>query len=237
MSGTEAAAPEEPPDLEMLAAEYVLGVLDSGEMDAVLTQARADPALGAALSRWEARLSPLATAIAPVAPPPALWQRIEDRIAPLPDAPANDLLPLPRRSNVRGWQAATAGALALAAAFAAVAFLPRPAPQPALVATIAPAGAPAPAFVADARPDGSVVLAAVTPAAVPQGRDLELWILPPGAQKVASLGVLPASGRTLRLPSRPPAGTQLLVSLEPRGGSPTGQPTGPVLYKGTLTRL
>jgi anti-sigma-K factor RskA len=29
----------------------------------------------------------------------------------------------------------------------------------------------------------------------------------------------------------------LMVSLEPRGGSPTGQPTGPVLYAGRLTGL
>jgi anti-sigma-K factor RskA len=29
----------------------------------------------------------------------------------------------------------------------------------------------------------------------------------------------------------------LAVSLEPKGGSPTGQPTGPVLYQGALTVL
>jgi anti-sigma-K factor RskA len=29
----------------------------------------------------------------------------------------------------------------------------------------------------------------------------------------------------------------LLVSLEPKGGSPTGQPTGPVLYGGQLTAV
>jgi anti-sigma-K factor RskA len=29
----------------------------------------------------------------------------------------------------------------------------------------------------------------------------------------------------------------LAVSLEPEGGSPTGQPTGPVLYQGQLASL
>jgi anti-sigma-K factor RskA len=29
----------------------------------------------------------------------------------------------------------------------------------------------------------------------------------------------------------------LLVSLEPKGGSPTGQPTGPVLYGGWLVTV
>ena len=89
--------------------------------------------------------------------------------------------------------------------------------------------------MAAAQPDGSVVLTARgTRRGAARDRDLELWILPPGAKGVASLGVLPVTGRTLRLPSMPPTGTQLLISLEPRGGSPTGQPTGPVLYAGTL---
>jgi len=38
----------------------------------------------------------------------------------------------------------------------------------------------------------------------------------------------------------PPATTvdpALAVSLEPRGGSPTGLPTGPVLYTGPVQRL
>ena len=77
-------------------------------------------------------------------------------------------------------------------------------------------------------------MSAVAPASVPDGRDLELWLLPPGAQRPTSLGVLPSGGK-LVVPGAPlPDGSQLLVSLEPRGGSPTGQPTGQVLYGGTL---
>jgi anti-sigma-K factor RskA len=32
----------------------------------------------------------------------------------------------------------------------------------------------------------------------------------------------------------PANGTQLLISLEPLGGSPSGAPTGPVVYAGML---
>jgi anti-sigma-K factor RskA len=103
------------------------------------------------------------------------------------------------------------------------------------VAVIAPLNAPTPAFVASAQPNGTVVLTSVSPAPVPAGKDLELWILRPGATRVAPLGVLSASGGSVRLPAAPATGTQLLISLEPAGGSPTGQPTGPVLYGGTLT--
>jgi anti-sigma-K factor RskA len=31
-----------------------------------------------------------------------------------------------------------------------------------------------------------------------------------------------------------PAGAVLAISVEPAGGSPTGQPTGPVRYKGEV---
>ena len=39
---------------------------------------------------------------------------------------------------------------------------------------------------------------------------------------------------TLRAAQIPPAGNVLAVSLEPPGGSPTGSPTGPVLYQGKV---
>ncbi len=243
MSGA-GEAPSGPEDIEATAAEYVVGVLDVSETRAVRVRARSEPALAAAIVAWEIRLAPLAAAIPPVAPPTALWQRIEARIAAVPEEPANDaepgaqptaVTPAPRPRGLRAWQAATVLALAAAAVFAGIAFLPSAPPGGPPLAVIAPIGAPQTAFVAQARPDGTVVLTAVMPAEVPPGRDLELWILPPGAKTVAPLGVLPATGRTLRLPTVPAAGTQLLISLEPRGGSPTGQPTGPVLYKGTLT--
>jgi anti-sigma-K factor RskA len=63
---------------------------------------------------------------------------------------------------------------------------------------------------------------------VPSDKDLELWALAEGETKPRSLGVLPAGGRQLTAVLL--CNTQILVSLEPRGGSPTGQPTGPVLY-------
>ena len=69
----------------------------------------------------------------------------------------------------------------------------------------------------------------------------ELWLIPSGG-KPLSLGVLPADG--LAQIAIPPAFADqtrrdaiLAVSLEPPGGSPTGQPTGPVIGSGKLTNL
>ncbi len=244
MSGT-GPAPPGSDEIEAMAAEYVLGVLDPAEARAVRVRAHAEPALAEAIAAWEVRLAPLAAVVPPVPPPGALWSRIEATIAAPPEEPANDpaqLVTQPgavshvqRRPALWAWQAATVIALAAAAVFAGIAYLPSRPSAVAPLAVIAPIGAPQSAFVAQARSDGTIVLTAVAPAEVPPGRDLELWILAPGAKAVAPLGVLPATGRTLRLPSAPAAGTQLLISLEPRGGSPTGQPTGPVLYKGIVT--
>ena len=68
--------------------------------------------------------------------------------------------------------------------------------------------------------------------AVPADRDLELWSLMRDDARPRSLGVLPMEGRRMKATLAP--GTRLLVSLEPKGGSPTGQPTGPVLYGGAM---
>ena len=63
---------------------------------------------------------------------------------------------------------------------------------------------------------------------------LELWMQPPNASAPKSLGTLPPAGRETILPVLPVAGTALSISLEPLGGSPTGAPTGRVVYAGAL---
>lgn len=72
----------------------------------------------------------------------------------------------------------------------------------------------------------------------PAGRDYELWALPAGGTPV-SLGVLPTTGvlrRDLsqeqqRALARSP---QVAVSIEPTGGSRTGQPTGAIVFVAPL---
>jgi anti-sigma-K factor RskA len=233
----------------MLAAEYVMGLLDGGEMLAVRRQALTDATLAGSIQFWERRLMPIVDLVPPVPPPLALWSRVDQSVnaAVRESAVDSTVVPLRPRPAQQGgawrsvglWRATTFASLALAAAFAAVAFLPqldlfRRAAPPTAIAALAPLGGPAPAFLAELRTDGRILVSAVAPAAVPDGRDLELWLLTPGSQRPQSLGVLPSGGKSLLIGPPPPVGSQLLVSLEPRGGSPTGQPTGQVLYGGTL---
>jgi len=215
------------PDRDVLAAEYVLGTLEGDDAREAARLLRDDPAFAAAVRAWEARLAPLADTVKPVAPPAELWDRI---VAATGTA---TIIPLPVRRRLRIWQASTGVALAIAASLAAFIVL-RPAPAP-RVAVLAPLSGGVPVLVATAEPNGTLRITPSGTIAVPGDHDLELWALAEGDTRPRSLGVLPAGGRQL-LASLPP-GTQLLVSLEPRGGSPTGQPTGPVLYGGRLAAV
>lgn len=216
-------------ELDVLAAEYVLGTLDAGAARVVAAHVRTDPALADAIAEWEQRLAPLSLSVAPVAPPEALWRRLSASIAPKQEA----VLVRAWRS-VAMWRGATAVGFALAAGLAAF-LLVRPPPGTAQsVAALVPAGSAAAAYLAEVQPDGTLRLVALRPVSVASGKDLELWALPSGATRPVALGVLPASGRSVAPPRAPGRGTQLLISLEPQGGSPTGLPTGPVLFAGTL---
>ena len=82
-----------------------------------------------------------------------------------------------------------------------------------------------------------VMAGAVAPAPG-TGRDWQLWGLPTsGAPQ--PLGLVRGDMVMMHLSPdelpQPPAA--FAISLEPQGGSPTGKPTGPVLYSGKLMTL
>ena len=69
----------------------------------------------------------------------------------------------------------------------------------------------------------------------------ELWLIPSGG-KPLPLGVLLADRPTqIAIPAaiadQVKRGAALAISLEPPGGSPASQPSGPVIGSGTLTNL
>jgi anti-sigma-K factor RskA len=234
---------------QLLAAEYVLGVLGTEERREVERRLAQEPALAREVAFWEERLGGLADAVAPVPPPPQLWSRINAVISVPPPPVA-----APRRSRPSLWQSLEfwrsfgigAGALATAsiAGLTYLGLAPSVAPPtraPPLMATLGGA-AGQPNFVAaiTATGDGLVVVPAALLTNDP--RAFELWLIPVGETTPRSLGLIqPGQPIKLTIPpelaGRLTPDATLAVSLEPPGGSPTGAPTGPVIAAGKLASL
>lgn len=214
--------PPLPPDeADLLAAEYVLGVLDAPDRAGAEARIAADPAFAAMVEGWAARLAPLDAAY-PEVPAPDVLPAVEARLFGAPAAPARR-----RWSWLTG---ALAGlAVAAAAVVAVIQVAPPQGPAP-LTATLAGDDAPV-AFAATW--DGSALTVVRTAGTDPAaGQDYELWLIVGEAAPV-SLGLLRGAAVARPLDTLP-AGAVLAVSLEPFGGSPTGAPTGPVLAAGTV---
>jgi anti-sigma-K factor RskA len=177
------------------------------------------------------RLTQGLTGVAPL-PPPTITPVLVDPLERLDlwSAPAGP--PLFGRLIV--WQIATGLSLALAIAAALVTFVPHGTAPMRSVAAIGVVNAPAPLYLAEIDSAAVLRLTALATITVPNGRDLQLWIIPQGDQSAISLGVLPARGTIVALASVPAEGTRFVISMEPRGGTTAGRITGQVLYGGTL---
>ncbi|MGI4747871.1 MAG: anti-sigma factor [Janthinobacterium lividum] len=226
-------------ELVVLSGEYVLGTLDRDEARLLEREARTDPVVADAIAAWQHALAPLLLAVAAVMPPASLWQRIETTIRnghPAGSRSGTGTSPVLVAANTNFWRGATAAGFLLAAGIAGLAILDRPGPGPVPVATFATVGAQQAVYVAEAYPDGGLSIVALAPVVVADGRDLQLWSLRQGDKIPRSLGIMPAAGTRLAANQVPAGPAQILISLEPKGGSPTGLPTGRVLYGATLSR-
>jgi anti-sigma-K factor RskA len=230
------ARPDRRDRLDELAGQYVLGTLRGPARRRFARAAAADTTVAAAVRDWENRLTVLADAIPDVAPPPRVWHGIAGRLG-LEAAGAASWWQ--RLGFWRGFALASFAA-ALVLSWVVLTGAP-PVPGPSLVVVLAgPDNHPA--MIATASRDQAYLTVKPLPgAAPPAGRDFELWALPPNAPP-RSLGVL-ARGAVARLPLPAPSGRlladvpALAVSVEPPGGSPTGAPTGPVVYTGPIERF
>ena len=228
-------------DDDLLAAELVLGLLDGPERSSAEARADADPDFAALAEEWRVRLAPLLTQ-SPEVPPEHVWESIRAQLAANDDAPLSAA-----EAALRRWRmfAVTASAVAASLALVLVTRAPVPPPRPA-----PPAAAPAPMLVATLQGDESPAIVTisvsepgrllVTPVRLPTGgRVPELWVIPEDGRP-RSLGVIQATSPSA-VPIAPAhrlhvhRGATFAISQEPRGGSPTGAPTGPVVASGKIS--
>jgi anti-sigma-K factor RskA len=225
---------DQPQLIDALASEYVLGTLRGAARRRFERWQSAEWHIASRVQAWERRLIPLALGLPPLLPSPGVWDRIEERIrlAEASRAPR-------RRSALR----TLAAVLVLCALFAG-GYLAWRMAQPLHLQTVATIqgahGAVVWSIELDARRERMRAVA-LAGAAVRPGHSFELWALPPDKGAPVSLGVLPGAGPLERILSAAQraalaSAAQVAVSLEPPGGSPTGAPTGPVLYVAALKK-
>lgn len=228
---------EEPGGDDMLAAEYVLGVLSAEERREVVRRIESDRAFARLVDRWEVLLVPLAEAYTEAEPPASVKAGIDRRLAaprPRPVAFASGLW-----RSLGFWRGVAAAAVAALALVVVVSVVREPvAPPPVrLVASLAAEGSDVRYVALYDAAHNRVGLSHLSGDRGP-GRDFELWATG-GDRPPVSVGVIPV-GETVHLTvpeaarTRLRAGAAFAISLEPEGGSPTGRPTGPVVAAGDL---
>ena len=251
--------PEDARSIE--AAEYVLGLTDLDERTAAERRIASDAAFAADVAWWEARFAPWLAGYAEVAPPEALWPKIEEALSQVSGAGIGVTAPRPSASDIANdnavpawWRAYGLGMSAVAAGLLALlVFQPGPQPLPPPVENAAPEAPevqPINLLTARVSPEGGIPVAVITydpssrrlivsPVQIPAdaAQSPELWFIP-GDGTPRSLGLIDASeGRSVQLPDTFDPAATLAVSLEPEGGSPTGLPTGPIIGTGSLSSL
>ena len=234
---------------DMLAAEYALGTLHGAARRRFERLLARDATLRGAVEQWQQRLAPLDYVVPAVQPPARVWLAIARRIAPaVATAPATaapsrprDSVPTPGWWNSLGfWRTLGLSASALAAALLIyLRAVPTLEPVQSYVAVLIDAKARPAVAVNYNQSSREIVVRVVEAQTLTPDQALELWALPQsGAPR--SLGLIPASGRVSLTPQASVSLADVpafAVSLEPKGGSPTGAPTGPVLYSGASVKL
>lgn len=227
-------------ELQRLAGEYVLGTLPLDERAEVEQRMLREAVLREAIDAWEQRLLPLTALAPPQQPSSQLWPRIS----------ASLFTPHTVRkaggwqawwNNLAFWRILAGGGLAASAVLAVSLTLQTSAVPGYLVVLVAPQDK-APGWIVQASSRGSRDLSLIPLGAtsVPRQKALQFWTKGKDWGAPVSLGLVQA-GQTVKmnLDQLPPLQPEQLfeITLEPATGSPTGRPTGPVLYIGRAVKV
>ncbi|MEI6002226.1 anti-sigma factor [Paraburkholderia bengalensis] len=226
---------------DLRCAEYVLGVLGADERREIELASQQEPGMAESIARWQTRLMPLGEDIGAEAPPSWVWDRVQSRLGWTQTGRQVGLwnsLPFWRLTGL----VSAAAVCVLVVVLVRTALLDNARAPSAgaqyLVATLGRRGAGQGwTATVDAR-HAQIVVVPPRDFAIAADRSTQMWMIPEGSKPV-SLGVIDPQRPTVLPVSREQIEslgpqTVFAVSLEPHGGSPSGQPTGPVLASGRV---
>lgn len=235
-------------DRSLACAEYVLGTLSEPERAAFAARLERDADLQVEVGFWQDRMLGLVRQVAPVSPSADLWDRIEAALPATGPLPAARPRPaVRRRPQVRWWdrlgfwQGLSGFAVAAAILLASLLVLQPPAVAPeSYLAVLQGPDQRAGWIVQAAEGEPARLVPLADQGQVPPGRSWQLWTKGKTAAAPTSLGLV-AGPAPMQVPWErlPELGDEQLfeITLEPEGGSPTGRPTGPVLFIGKARRV
>ena len=218
---------------DALCAECALGLLRGAARRRLLKMADRDPDLRRRLARWEAMMPTERAGPALPRPSGSVWRGIRKELG----LPGRLQLALGRIALWRDWAVAATAVLV----FALVLGIPIRGESPMTPVRMAVLTSQNGEYLTWVRVDearGTLSIGLKEPLAPPPEKSYELWFIPEGSKTPLSLGVQAALGGSLAVREDRRAllrGAGILaVSLEPKGGSPTGLPTGQVLFTAKL---
>lgn len=201
-----------PERLDALARDYALGLMHGGARRRFEQLLRGSRAAELAVLVWQERLATLAAPVPPLQPSPAVWQRLEERLRPVPAAAAA----APAASRW-GWLGAIFSGRALGGALAGlliatvvlreqpglVGLEPARETLPASYVGLLLDNTGKPTLLASSRRHGKQLTVKMLQAIqIPAGQQATLWAFPKDNAAPFKVGIVPAQGNaTLPLPA------------------------------------
>ncbi|GGD78806.1 anti-sigma factor [Lacimicrobium alkaliphilum] len=222
-----------------LAAEYVLGTLRGGARRRYQQLIMTNQSIAETTWLWEQYLNGMGGDITPVAPGENVWESIQEKLGFVNKNASVSEFKAPSKHQSRFWRgpALLAFAASLLIAVVWTSLSPSLAPPVTHIAVVNDQKTN-PLWLIEIS-DQQLRVRATDQLVALADKDFELWIVPANGNSPISLGVLPKNGE-LSVPAPDSLKSVpinvLAVSLEPLGGSPTGQPTE-VLYTSNLINV
>ena len=222
---------------DLLAAEYVLGSLRGAARRRLVTLMRHRPGLRQRVEDWEQRMLPLIIRAPRIKAPGRVWRKIRARISP----------PAERAWSRRKWWMgfATAGLSFVLAALLYVGAAPPSQPSFTMVALLSDQRALPGVLVSWTPKQAADRHLSVRILAHPQmspGTSWQAWIVTGRDPAPISLGLVSADENqvlnlSIAAADALASAVAVGVSVEPKGGSVTGRPSGPFLLQGSALRV
>lgn len=222
--------------IDILSAEYVLGILKGAARRRFKQLSINRPLVSESLHWWEMHLSMLNETLPEINPSKNVWKRINNQL-------------FDKTPYQTTWLSFTK-IISTAIIASLATFLVMQSPKQAQVEEYQAVATLTNSSIKSGwhlglvtAKDGSAKIKAYSLYELTQKQDAsyELWLLPEKSGKPISLGLLPQQGNQEYMMRsnliQKLKNSQLAVSVEPIGGSPTGQPTGDVVYQGAFINI